>query len=59
MMPLTCSERQRIVLFEQLSLLVQEPLGAEYLRITPEAGVSMEAPQVHQHHCVLHQVTPN
>lgn len=57
MKTLTCSEWQGIVL-EQLSLRVQEPLGAKFLGVAPEVGVTVETPQVHEHHGVLHQDIP-
>jgi hypothetical protein len=58
MKTLTCSERQRIVL-EPLSLLVQEPLGAEFLGVAPEVGVTVETPQIHEQSCVLHKDIPD
>lgn len=57
MKTLTCSEWQGKVL-EQFSLLVQEPLGAEFLGVAPEVDVTVETPQVHEHRCVLHQDIP-
>jgi hypothetical protein len=56
---LTCSEWQRVVALQQFSFLVQEPFGPEFLGVAPEFGVIMETPQIHEHHRVLHQVTPN
>ena len=52
---LTCSKRQGVVFLEQIALLIQEPLRAEYLWVTPEVGVIVEAPQVQDHGCVLFQ----
>jgi hypothetical protein len=59
MKTLTCTERQGAVALQQLSSFVQEPLGAEFLGVAPEVGVIMEAPQVHEHHSVLHQDNPD
>jgi len=54
---LTCSKEQGVVFFEQVALLIQEPLRAEHFWFNPEVGVIVEAPQVHDHGCVLHQNT--
>ena len=52
---LTCSKRQGVVFLEQIALLIQEPLRAEYLWVTPEVGVIVEAPHVQDHGCVVFQ----
>jgi len=38
-----------------VALLIQEPFRAEYFWVTPEVGAIVEAPQVHEYGCVLHQ----
>ena len=54
-MSLTCSKGQGVVFLEQVAILIQEPLRVEYFWVTPEVGVIVEAPQVQDHGCVLHQ----
>jgi hypothetical protein len=44
-----------VVFLEQLAILIQDPLRAEYFWVTPEVWVIVEAPQVQDHGCVLRQ----